>query len=284
MTAGSSGPDAGTVIKALHRYTDEAASRPDLLEEPVRGCDLLSHAPQIEVLTHWAIFNPMGPTVSAVFVASIPDDDRRLLGHCILNPFHSEHVVSGLFDSGNQSREEIREEIKSFFNQNGGPKIPVLQSLPTLIWPSSQGLFSLPECATLVHRTLVNVPPEDLQQTARKLVEMRGKPWERNPPGEVFGVDSGNQPEPFAGRWPPPWDVFQAWYLSVMNAEHCKAEAPHIEAAWNGSISFQEKMGNQEMADAALSWGAAQQFMHRMLSHAIRSNVPSDRLSRNNES
>lgn len=272
MSSEKPGPDAAKVASTLSKYAMAATQVPDLLNAPMRGCDLISHAPDIEVLSHWALFNPMGPTIKAVFTAAVPDEDRLLLGHCMINPFQSEHVVCGMFEGNRESAsEKAREYIIEFFNRNGSPPFPFLQHLPTLIWPSSQGMFSVPECATLLHRSLVHVKPEDLDELATRLQTMRGQPWQRNPPKSFFGVDQEAETEPFEGAWPPPWETYQNWLLTVMNVEHCKAEIPHVGAAWNGAITFQGNMGNQEMADQAMSWETAQLFMRRMLSHAIGS-------------
>lgn len=269
-------PDEATIADALRTYALAATQVPDLLSNPMRSCDLISYAPDIEVLSHWAMFNPMGPTIKAVFTAAVPGEDRLLLGHCMLNPFNAEHVVCGVFEGNRESAtEEVREHVTAFFSRNGSPQFPFLQSLPTLIWPSSQGMFTLPECATLVHRSLVNLQPVDLDEIASKLKEMRGQPWERNPPQTLFGLDQENQPDAFTGQWPPPWETFQNWLLTVMNVDHCKAEAPHIGSAWNGAITFQGKMGNQEMSERALPWDVARKFMQRMLSHAIGSSSTS---------
>lgn len=276
MSSGTPAPDEAAVADALREYAQAATQVPDLLSNPIRSCDLISYAPDIDVLSHWAMFNPMGPTVKAVFTAAVPDEDRLLLGHCMLNPFNTEHVVCGMIEGTRESASDVvREQVITFFSRNGSPQVPFLQSLPTLIWPSSQGMFSLPECATLIHRSLVNLQPVDLDQIASQLKEMRGKPWERNPPRTFFGLDQEDQPDAFTGQWPPSWETFENWLLTVMNVDHCKAEAPHIGSAWNGAISFQGKMGNQEMAERALPWDVAQQFMRRMLSHAIGSSSSS---------
>jgi hypothetical protein len=270
MSTGSPEPDEAAVSNALRTYAQAAAQVPDLITTPIPYCDLLSYAADIEVLSHWAMFNPMGPTVKAVFTAAVPGEDRLLLGHCMLNPFGSEHVVCGLFEGNwETAAEAVREHVTGFFNRNGSPQFPFLQSLPTLIWPSSQGIFSLPECATLIHRSLSNLQPVDLEEVATQMREMSGKPWDRNPPKTVFGLDEAKAQEPFDGQWPPSWETYQNWLLAVMNVEHCKAEAPHIGSAWNGAISFQEKMGNKEMAEHALPWDVPKHFMRRMLSHAI---------------
>ena len=113
----------------------------------------------------WGIFNPMGPTIGAVFLADVPGQERALLAYAFVNPFASESVVAGVLERGSAADEEhVVTAVDHLFRANGFEDYPLVAGLPTYITLGPNSPVAGNQLRDFVFNAVKLAAPVDLRQ------------------------------------------------------------------------------------------------------------------------
>jgi hypothetical protein len=193
----------------------------------------------LEPLLMWGIFNPIGPTVSTLALASLEGMKTKLLYFRMLNPFsHENLIVGGL--SPDLPMDRLIEFIHQLFKINSDGNYQINDSLPTFIMPMK------PEWrhhSYMIFGHVVLNGREDLTRLCDVYEDYMGKPWERTKvqmSGQVSTLGTEDIDEVDN-------DAFIRWSQIMMNEAHWGPEFLNLQKAWEGAIGFQESMGTLQI-------------------------------------
>jgi hypothetical protein len=229
----------------LKRRTVKQGARSDYdpcISQPVLDCDLgsLPSTP----LVGWMHFNPLGPTMSALFHVPVPEAKEALLTFRFDNPFEHQHAAFGVMP-GDVTAAQIGTFALMLFTANGHDSCPLFGSLPTSI--SHKGNWYGEALAPKFDREITQrlfkaaahtVWPPDISATCELYRRYKGDPWERTAAEFDAGLRAASTVQ--AGEENAGFDeaLFDEWFELVTDPEHVRSERAAFSAAWQGAIDF----------------------------------------------
>jgi len=230
-----------------------------LIGKPIpAGKDLLT-APSTRPIVHWGWFNPMGPTLSALFLIDMPGDSEQLLCSCALHPFSPSAAVYGLIPCGD--RAAISQALECLFADNGTSDHPLLSSLPSYVLLRPQSPVPPDELENLFFAAAQQAMPEDVDARCDLLERYKGQPWEREAPERIFSAALAGEGDA-THTAPLSREQFDRWWSLVTDGQHIETEMSQLGAAWEGAIQF---LAGDAMHFRGMRWDEASRLVRGLL-------------------
>jgi hypothetical protein len=182
-------------------------------------------------------FNPIGPTVSTLEVASSPLEDQEKLVVYIRHPISPEYHVVADVSTPEQVLAVLDDAVASMISISP-PNVVTISGCPPEVQPAiTAALRSALE-------RLNKDSPFSFPDERHKVLSNLGDPWafageerpEDDPPREV----------------PPPSsdDEFAEWFDAVTHPENVVSNMIHFGRAWDGSLNYLRSTGNLDRTNA----------------------------------
>lgn len=185
-------------------------------------------------------FNPLGPTMAALFHIPIPGSDQGLLTFRYDNPFERQHAAFGMLPNC-AATEEMADTVLHLFSANGSDSCPIFESLPTSVfhrdnWPVDKmaPMFSSGQAHRLFAEAATQVWPGDMASICDRLRRHRD-PWERTR-AELEDISLVPGP-PQSAKSTFRREEYDGWFELVTDPSHVKAERANFGLAWQAAIS-----------------------------------------------
>jgi hypothetical protein len=215
----------------------------------------------------WGIFNPFGPTVYTLALASEAADGDYLLVAVIANPFAGiERSICGWQPAPIQA-DALKTALINLVRQHrDDPASPFAGAPPSYL--VCQPSFALPIAALkdVFREVLRSCENADLAQDCRSIRQHWCKPWDRTGAAVQAAADdlmknNNLKTKAAPGKRSFEEKDFEDWWQLVTHPAHAVAELKEMPAAWVGSI---EAVGNNlfEVVDVEEGLAFHWRFIH----------------------
>ena len=238
----SSAQHYATVLKSRTVKQGARSDYDSCISRPVLDCDLGS-LPSIP-LVGWMHFNPLGPTMSALFYVPVPDANEGLFTFRFDNPFEHQHAAFGVMP-GDVTAAQIGDFALMLFTADGHDSCPLFGSLPTSIshkcnWygEASAPKFDQEMTHRLFKAAAHSIWPPNISATCELFRRYKGAPWERTAAEFDASLHAASAVQARGEHAGFDEALFDEWFELVTDPEHVRSERAAFSAAWQGAIDF----------------------------------------------
>lgn len=219
-----------------------------LLGDPIPNVSrALAEAPESDVtqIISFGIFNPYGPTMFSIDLIRVADTDEALVASTMLNPFQSTATAYALLPaSSTRDPEQVGRCLTVLAQRNGHPAVPILLgSAPTYVLLPRDSVLSFDLLRRFAVELLEAAGVERIGETAERLEQFKGRPWDRATEEMVSAARSmvrSRTAGPGGASAAPvntPAD-YDRWWRIASDLEHVRSEMGEMQMAWQGALRF----------------------------------------------
>jgi hypothetical protein len=209
-------------------------------------CPALGSASAFTPVLAWALFNPFGPTMSAIHLVEVPNTKERIIFFRWLNPFATGATAYGLVpDAVAHDPKRLLGVLMPVFERRIGEPAPVMPSLPTHVQILPESPLESGQVRELVLAAGKGSDSKALNTTMQRLRMYKGDPWkrtavERDEAFERLGKGAPRPPD--SPPVPATRAQLEEWWALVTDPVHVQSEVRELPRAWEGAIEFQKRM------------------------------------------
>lgn len=196
------------------------------------------------------LFNPMGPTLTALNLVLRDGSPSGAILYTSLNPFAQTRL---LIARAPEDPPGIFELFKLLYRVGDGF---ILGCAPDMVLPSMDMVYFVNPLKAMLFGLISSVPSrKPLSKTNQEYREHWEDPWNRIPSMEemMSEVLSGKNAEPVCRE--PDQTEFDEWFSIVTDEDHVGADFAAIVQAWGGSIEMSPMLPNMPIDEAGAELG-----------------------------
>lgn len=216
----------------------------ELRQSDIRGVEFVP-------LCLLGLFNPMGPTLTALNLVIRNGSPSGAILYSSLNPFTQTRLIIA---RAPEDPAGVFELFKLLFRVGDGF---ILGCAPDIVIPSTDMDYFEQPLRAMLFGLISSVPSrKPLSKTNQEYREHWKDPWKRIPSMEEIMREalSGKSEEPVCRR--PDQVEFDEWFSIVTDLGHVGAEFGAIVQAWGGSIEMSPGLPNMPIEEAGEELGA----------------------------
>ena len=217
---------------------------------------------EVDGIFAYGIFNPMGPTISAISLLRNSSSTNSVVHYQMLNPFKQESYVIGVLPKI-PTQDDLIDIIPDAFITNQFSSISLVGGLPTFFIPGGDMEYVLTAMTCLYQHISENDRLHEMAAQLEVLRKYKGKPWDRASYDMAKAFEKGaaeidGAQHNLSRDASDSGATIKEWLNFLTSAEHMKTEISGFLHAWEGSIGAQN--GNL-LAQSAMT---IPQMMKRM--------------------
>ncbi len=207
----------------------------------------LATAPESDVtqIIGFGIFNPYGPTMFSIDLIRVADTGEALIVSTMLNPFQSTATAYVLLPaSSSVDPEPVGRCLTILAQRNGHPDAPILLgSAPTYVLFPRDSILTIDLLRKFTVGLLAAAGVEGIGETADRLEQFKGRPWDRATEEMVSAARSyvRSRAAESGGASSAPANTpadYDRWWRIASDLEHVRVEMGQMQVAWQGALSF----------------------------------------------